>query len=94
MNRTLMMRILLTALLLYALASFGAARSRLDRAEELCRALQTERDALAAETELLRERLEAGPSDEEMRRLAWERLGMLLPEEKVFCFVGPEAETG
>ena len=63
-RRTLWLRLVATALLLYALAHLTAAQLRLARTERLAEALAAERSALAAENAALEERLRSGGSAE------------------------------
>lgn len=84
------MRIVVVALMLYALVSFGSVRGDLRRTEELAAELEQRQAQLQAENEALREKLINGRSDEEMRRLAWERLGLVGPGDKVFYFTHTE----
>ena len=92
MRRAVILRIVALALLLYALIGFGAARHELRQAERQTQRLQAELKGLEEENSRWQERLAAGFSDEEMRRLAWERLGMVLPGDKIFYFVPPEKD--
>ena len=92
-ERNLIMRLVALALLLYALGSFVAARRELARQQADTRALEGRRQELLAEHRELEERLAAANDADEMRRLAWERLRMVMPGETVFCFNEPEGET-
>ena len=89
-NRKILIRIVALGLLLYALLNLVSIQRRL-------RAAEARRDALTAELARLRQeqaeldgRIQAYGSDEELRRLAWERLGMVAPGEIVYYF--PEDE--
>ena len=92
-ERNLIMRLVTLALLLYALGSFVSARRELARQQADTRALEGRRQELLAEHRELEERLAAANDADEMRRLAWERLRMVMPGETVFCFNEPEGET-
>ena len=92
-ERNLIMRLVAIALLLYALGSFVSARWELARQQADSRALEQRKQELLAERQELESRLAALNDAEEMRRLAWERLRMVMPGETVFCFNEPEGET-
>ena len=88
-NRRLILRIVLLALLLYALAGYASARCQLRRAERTVDALTMERDVLESEHAELECSASQTPTEEEMRQLARQRLGMVLPGERIFIFVAP-----
>ena len=85
-NRKNLLRIVALVLLLYALFNLLSVRRELHAAEVRRAALEAELSRLRQERQALDERLAAYGSDEELRRLAWERLGMLAPGEVVFYF--------
>ena len=93
-ERNLIMRLVILALMLYALGSFVSARRELARQQADIRALEARKQELLAERQELESRLAAADDAEAMRRLAWERLRMVMPGETVFCFNEPEGETG
>lgn len=93
MQRNIIMRIVVMALMLYALVSLATVRGDLRRTESLAEALEVEHAQLLTENTWLTQRLSTERSPEEMRLLAWERLGLVLPGDKVFHFVGGEAES-
>ena len=68
--------IVLIALTLYACASVAAVGGE----------LRAELEEQTADNTALREMLEAGLSDEELERLARERLGLVKPGDKIFYF--------
>ncbi len=74
------------ALLVYSLCSLAAASLKLDSAEKDLAALEEEYALLVSEQETLTARLESGLSDDELERLARERLGLVMPGEKIFYF--------
>ena len=76
--RDRILRAVVAALLVYAIVAL-AGQYRL-----LCRT-----EALAGE---LAQLLDRPPDEREMRRLAWERLGMVAPGEKVFYFAQTETD--
>ena len=74
------------ALLVYSLCILAAASLKLDSAEKDLAALEEEYALLVSEQETLTARLESGLSDDELERLARERLGLVMPGEKIFYF--------
>ena len=84
--RETLMRIVLLSLLLYAIASLAVTAGRLRRLEDTRAALDGRLDQLDGERAELTRALEDGTGDEELLRLARERLGLVLPGEKVFYF--------
>lgn len=89
MQRNILLRIVVVALLLYALANFAAVRGDLRRTEKLAEDYGAQVQRLRGENETLRLKLEQGMSDEEYIQLARERLGLVMPGEKIFYFIGP-----
>ena len=85
-QRAQLLRLVLTALLLYALAQFFAAQYRLAQTEALTAALETEREALLSEHEALERRLSEGESAEALEERARRELGLVRPGEIVFYF--------
>lgn len=90
MQKNSLMRIVSVALLLYALFSFLSVRSDLRRTEMLAEEFRAEVEQLQKENDQLQGRIDSGWSDEELRRLAWERLALVLPGEKLFYFIEAE----
>ena len=74
------------ALLVYSLCILAAASLKLDSAEKDLAALEEKYALLVSEQETLTARLESGLSDDELERLARERLGLVMPGEKIFYF--------
>lgn len=91
-QRSMLLRLVTTALLLYALTHFTAAQLRLARTEALTETLSAERDALAAENAALTGRLRAGESREALEARAREELGLVRPGEIVFYFKDGEED--
>ena len=87
-NRNLMLRVAVLALLLYSLWNLAAEYRSLKRMEALNEELTAVCEQLRGEGEELRRKLEQPADAQEMRQLAWERLGMVFPGERVFCFIG------
>ncbi len=81
------------ALLLYALVSLGREYRLLCRTEALAQALAETREELTQERDALERRLEEPLDEQELRRLAWERLGMVAPGEIIFTFADVEEDT-
>lgn len=92
-DRDVILRIVILALLLYSLASFASVRSDLRKTEQLAQSLKEELEQLQCENQELEEMLSGPRSDEEMRMLARQRLGMVMPGEKVFYFTTDREEA-
>ena len=85
-RREQLLRLVLTALLLYALGHYTAAQVRLARTEETAAALAEERAALEAEHTALERRLAEGESADALEERARRELGLMRPGEIVFYF--------
>lgn len=85
-NRDIILRIVVLALLLYSLACLGSVQRELSRTQATAEALQAELDVLESQKQELEELLAGVGSDEQMQQLARQRLGMLMPGEKIFYF--------
>lgn len=85
-ERDMIVRVVAVALLLYALGSFTNARWELERQQTETQRLETLREDLLAQRRALEERLALADDPAQMRRLAWEKLRMVMPEETVFAF--------
>ena len=85
-SRRTIIRIVAVALLLYSLASLLTVRRQLDAMQKFRQRLTDELTQLRQEQKMLEEQLTAYGEDAEMRRIAWERLGMVAPGETVFYF--------
>lgn len=85
-ERDMIVRVVAVALLLYALGSFTSARWELERQQTETQRLETLREDLLAQRRALEERLALADDPAQMRRLAWEKLRMVMPEETVFAF--------
>ena len=84
--RNVVLRVVLAALLLYALCGFAEARRRVALQRETNAGLEQTRQELLQERERLQTQLLTADDPETMRRLAWEKLRMTFPEETVFVF--------
>ena len=89
MHKNIILRIVVVALMLYSLLSLASVRGDLRRTERLADTLGQEYDQLLEENIWLTERLSSARSPEEMRELAWQRLGLVMPGDKVFYFAQP-----
>lgn len=87
-QRETLVRLLLTALLLYAMAHISAAKIRLEQTEALAASLEAEKTALEAEHAALSARLDEGESAEELEARARRELGLVRPGEIIFYFGG------
>ena len=86
LERDMIVRVVAVALLLYALGSFTNARWELERQQTETQRLETLREDLLGQRRALEERLALADDPAQMRRLAWEKLRMVMPEETVFAF--------
>jgi cell division protein FtsB len=84
--RERLIRIVLLSLLLYSALSFAASGNELDIAEARQDRLGAELEALEAETQQMRTKLDAKISPTEAEQLARQRLGLVRPGEKIFYF--------
>lgn len=85
-------RIVLLSLLLYAAAGLASSGRELERAGALKAELSASLAALEAENLLLLQKLEEEMGGEELAQLARERLGLVLPGEKIFYFTTDREE--
>ena len=85
-SRNTIWRIVVLALLCYSLVSFASVRSDLFRTRQLAAELERELEILSEEKQSLQVQLEQGRDDEQMRLLARQRLGLVMPGEIVFYF--------
>ena len=84
--RETLTRIVLVVLLLYSLASLLSVGRELRQAELLRQQLLQQTESQQALKQDLEHKLAQGQSTEELRQLARERLGLVLPGEKLFYF--------
>lgn len=85
-NKNVILRIVIVVLLCYTLSNFIAARERLHETELAAQSLRQELVLLRQENEQLQTQLERLNDEDKLRALAWQRLGMVMPDEKVFYF--------
>ena len=84
--RETLVRIVFLALLLYSLASLLTVSRELNQAELLKRQLRQQTEIQQSLKRDLERKLAQGQSPEELQELARERLGLVLPGEKLFYF--------
>ena len=84
--------IVAVALLIYSLTVFAGAGRELNRLKAEAGAAADMLGELEKENSSLQTSLEEGMSDEELERLARERLALVLPGEKIFYFVTDREE--
>ncbi len=89
-SKETLIRIVLVSLLLYSALSLFATRSELKQLDGTRRQAQETLAALRDENAQLKESLAQEISEEEMERLARERLGLVRPGEMIFYFSGGE----
>ena len=80
--------------LIYALMRFVAVKSSLEEAEKARRTLCSEVQQLREETDALESALRSAPDEEEIEKLARERLGLVMPDETIFIFTNAEDKEG
>lgn len=89
-SKETLIRIVLVAVLLYSALSLLSTRQELTRITAAAADAAQALAALEEENAQLRLALSQGKSDEEMGSLARERLGFVLPGEKIFYFFSGE----
>jgi len=90
--RETLVRIVLVALLLYAAACLLASRRELYAAGREEQALSARLEAIEQENLAVGRHLTEGWSEEELEALARERLGLVLPGDRVFRFPSENPE--
>ena len=85
-TREALIRIVLLSLLLYSALSLASSGGELEQAQARQAELQAKLDRLEAERQLLQEKLEQGISVEDAQQYARQRLGLVMPGEKIFYF--------
>lgn len=85
-SRETLLRIILVALLLYSLASAMTVGRELSRSRLMAEQMQQQRAQFIQLNGELETKINQGHSPEEMQQLARERLGLVLPGEKLFYF--------
>lgn len=92
-NKNVILRIVIVVLLCYTLSSFIAARQRLRETELAVQSARQELTELEQENARLKKQIAGLDDEDELRRLAWQRLGMVMPDEKVFYFTIDREDT-
>ena len=87
-----LVRIVLLALLLYAAAGLSAARRELHEAKGAEQELTARLEEIERENLAVSQKLTEGWSKEELEALARERLGLVLPGDRVFRFPSENPE--
>lgn len=77
-------KIVLIALALYAVVSLVTVRSRIAQAEQLRAQLTAQVSDMAQKNAELEYQIEHGTDDEMIEEIAREKLGLVLPGEKIF----------
>ena len=85
-SRETLLRIILVSLLLYSLAGALAVSRELRQSQLMAEQMRQQRAQLLELNGELEEKIARGHSPEEMQQLARERLGLVLPGEKLFYF--------
>lgn len=85
-SKETLIRIVLLSLLLYAAGCLAAVGRNLQRADALERALVSELETIEKDNLARSSKLEDGWNDEDWEELAWRRLGLVRPDEKLFLF--------
>lgn len=83
-------RIVLVALLVYSLLSFVSVKRETAETEKKTEELGEQLSELEKENERLIAAAKNADSDEEIRQLARDRLGLVMPGEKIFYFNSDE----
>ena len=81
-----LIRIVLPALLIYAALCLASARQELYKADQVEASLRLSLETIEQDNLAVRAKLTEGWSAEELESLARERLGLILPDDRVFCF--------
>lgn len=90
--RNRILRAVAIALLLYAMGCLAREYRLLCRTEQGVEALAVRHEELLQQQSELTRQLEQPPDEREIRRLAWERLGMVAPGEKIFYFTQEDTD--
>lgn len=85
-------RIVLLSLLLYAATSLASSGREAQRAGAVKAELSARLAAIRAENMRLLQKLEDNMGEEELAQLARERLGLVMPGEKIFYFTTDREE--
>ena len=91
-NRFSLIRIVAVALLLYSLWSLYTSYAGIQVAQRIAAEKESSLVRLKTENAQLLRELELAEDESTLEKLARERLGYILPEERVFLFSEPENE--
>ena len=89
-SREALIRLVAVLLLAYMLTAIVGAQGRLQEARSREQALRESCALLRKENEQLQAELSAAPEDAALEALARERLGMVLPGERIYYFIETE----
>ena len=92
-SKETLIRIVLLSLLLYAAVCLANLGQNLRRAEALESALAARLQTIEKDNLARSQKLEDGWNDEEWEELAWWRLGLVRPDERVFLFPQTEEQA-
>ena len=92
-SKETLIRIVLLSLLLYAAVCLAYLGQNLRRAEALESALAARLQTIEKDNLARSQKLEDGWNDEEWEELAWRRLGLVRPDERVFLFPQTEEQA-
>ena len=82
-----LIHIALICLFLYAAASLLSVKRELRQAQRLEEELKAQLVQIQENNRRMMHKLEAGFSDEELQQLARQKLGLVMPGEKIFYFI-------
>ena len=88
-----LIRIVLPALLIYAAVCLASARRELYRAEQAEASLRLSLETIEQDNLAVRTKLTEGWSAEELESLARERLGLVLPDDRIFRITSDGRES-
>lgn len=93
-TRSALVRIVALVVLLYSLGLFASSVRKVSMAEAVVAAMTEELDALHGDVRELEDKLAAVESGEAIEALARERLGLVMPGERIFYFTFDGAAPG
>lgn len=85
-TREALIRIVLLSLLLYSALGLASSGGELEQAQAKRELLEAKLSRLEAERQQLQAKLEQGISVEDAQQYARQRLGLVMPGEKIFYF--------
>ena len=93
-THSVLLRIVALSLLLYSLWLFASSMEELRQRESMAEEKKALLSALQEEKAELEEKISAVESGSGMEALARERLGLVMPGERIFYFTSGSGETG